>query len=303
MDYSKRSHYRRLNRYIYRNIRVFETGQKLWGQIRAAEGDYFSVDVGWKDYAMLLFAEVGSPLQVEVLRKNASIYREFMVTDVLQDGFHVKLSIKAIQVGKCWDRAFRLLKTEGIEELDVVEILEKGYRLQLGELISFLPKSLVHPINQTEFKIGDVIPVQIIEIEQSTNRIIASNRAAVWSELGVNYDFETLKSGDIVEGYVKNVTKFGAFIDLGNHTGLLHISQVTNKRITSLNGVFQLGEKIKSMVLTVDRELDRISLTTKKIEPLPGLMLSNRREVMLQADEMAKIYRTRLSAVERALTN
>jgi small subunit ribosomal protein S1 len=109
---------------------------------------------------------------------------------------------------------------------------------------------------------------------------------------------DDLNVGDVVSGYIQNVTGFGAFVDLNGLAGLLHISQISNDRINSTEGIFQIGEPIKCMVLAVDRERARLSLTTKKLEPSPGDMIRNRGLVMEKAEEMASLFRERVAAAE-----
>merc|ERR1712138_47213 len=104
----------------------------------------------------------------------------------------------------------------------------------------------------------------------------------------------------VVSGHIQNVTGFGAFVDLNGVNGLLHISQISNDRIHNTEGIFQIGEPIKCMVLALDRERGRISLTTKKLEPSAGDMLRNR-GLMEKADEMASLFRERIAAAEAAV--
>merc|ERR1712093_233819 len=110
-----------------------------------------------------------------------------------------------------------------------------------------------------------------------------------------------LKVGDVVAGNIQNVTNFGAFIDLNGVAGLLHISQISNDRISDIEGIFHVGEPIKCMVLAVDSDKGRLSLTTKKLEPSPGDMLRNRELVMEKAEDMAQLFRERVAAAEAAL--
>merc|ERR1712093_184379 len=110
-----------------------------------------------------------------------------------------------------------------------------------------------------------------------------------------------LKVGDVVSGHIQNVTGFGAFVDLNGVNGLLHISQISNDRINTVEGIFQIGEPVKCMVLAIDREKNRLSLTTKKLEPSPGDMLRNRGIVMEKAEEMALLFRERVAAAEAAV--
>lgn len=261
-------------------------------------GHEMLVFVGLKDLARLPNKELGD--QSLKTCNIAGIRRDFLVSKILNDGTLV-LSLKAMYINKSWNRANMVGEQKGIIELNVVERCKGGYRLQMGDLMAYLPRSLVHPSVNFEISIGDRLPVKLIEVNQSKKRLICSNREALIEDSSIRVDISSLEVGDIVEGYVNNITKFGAFMDLGTNTGLLHISQISSERITSIHGVFNIGEKIKSMVLAVDRESGRISLTTKKLEPYPGDMLRNRGEVMLQAEDMAKQFRQRISAAEKAI--
>merc|ERR1712100_1018012 len=89
--------------------------------------------------------------------------------------------------------------------------------------------------------------------------------------------------------------------DLNGLAGLLHVSQISNERVNTTEGIFQIGEPIKCMVLALDREKNRISLTTKKLEPSAGDMLRNRGLVMEKAEEMATLFRERVAAAEIAV--
>merc|ERR1712226_1778248 len=112
---------------------------------------------------------------------------------------------------------------------------------------------------------------------------------------------DAIKVGDVVQGYIQNLTAFGVFVDLNGIVGLLHVSQISNDRICSVEGIFLIGEPIKCMVLAVDKDKGRLSLTTKKLEPSPGDMLRNRELVMERAEDMALMFRERVAAAEAAL--
>merc|ERR1712100_720263 len=89
--------------------------------------------------------------------------------------------------------------------------------------------------------------------------------------------------------------------DLNGLAGLLHVSQISNERVNTTEGIFQIGEPIKCMVLALDREKNRISLTTKKLEPSAGDMLRNRGLVMDKAEEIAELFREIVAAAEAAV--
>jgi small subunit ribosomal protein S1 len=149
--------------------------------------------------------------------------------------------------------------------------------------------------------IGKKIPVKLIDVDKNKNRCVCSNRKALAENEDAASVLAELKVGDLVHGFIQNVTAFGAFVDLNGVAGLLHVSQISNDRVNTTEGIFRIGEPIKCMVLAVDKDKGRLSLTTKKIEPSPGAMLRNRKLVMEMAEEMAKLFRERVIAAEAAV--
>merc|ERR1712190_495300 len=165
-----------------------------------------------------------------------------------------------------------------ILKVHVIDAIKGGYRVDMEGLISYLPISQIHPKYLASELIGKSIPVKLVDVDETKNRCVCSNRKAIAEDESAGSTLSDLKVGTIVQGYLQNVTVFGAFIDLNGVIGLLHLSQISNKRVSSMEGIFQIGEMIKCMVLAVDT--DRGRLTTKKLEPSPGDMLHNRELVM-----------------------
>jgi small subunit ribosomal protein S1 len=141
----------------------------------------------------------------------------------------------------------------------------------------------------------------MIDLDASKNRCVCSNRKALSNDNNAASILETLSVGDVVSGHIQNVTAFGAFVDFDGVAGLLHVSQISNDRIDDTEGIFQIGEPIKCMVLAIDNKKGRLSLTTKKLEPSPGDMLRNRGLVMEKAETLAALFRERVSAAEAAV--
>ena len=104
-------------------------------------------------------------------------------------------------------------------------------------------------------------------------------------------ELQGFKVGDVVSGVVQSVKPYGAFVDLGGVTGLLHISQITHERIMSIDKIINEGDKIKVLILSQDRERGRVTLSTKKLEPTPGDMLKDPQMVFEKAEEMAQGFR------------
>ena len=102
-------------------------------------------------------------------------------------------------------------------------------------------------------------------------------------------------------GTIISVKAYGAFVDIGGDlNGLLHVSQISHDRLSNVESVLSVGDKLKVMILSHDKERGRISLSTKKLEPTPGDMIRNPQLVFEKADEMAAQFRERVAAAEAA---
>jgi len=102
----------------------------------------------------------------------------------------------------------------------------------------------------------------------------------------------------VVVGVVQSVRPYGAFVDIGGAIGLLHISQITHERLTTVDQVLAEGDKLKVMILSQDSDRGRVTLSTKKLEPEPGDMLRDPQKVFENADKMAEMFRQRVAAAD-----
>jgi len=107
--------------------------------------------------------------------------------------------------------------------------------------------------------------------------------------------------GDVVVGVVQSVRPYGAFVDIGGAIGLLHISQITHERLTTVDQVLAEGDKLKVMILSQDSDRGRVTLSTKKLEPSPGDMLRDPQKVFENADKMAEMFKQRVAAADGAV--
>mmetsp|Transcript_20764 Transcript_20764/g.65720 ORF Transcript_20764/g.65720 Transcript_20764/m.65720 type:complete len:167 (+) Transcript_20764:788-1288(+) len=142
---------------------------------------------------------------------------------------------------------------------------------------------------------GKELALKFLEVDEERTRLVMSNRRAM-----AERQLQSFNIGDVVVGTVQAVKPYGAFVDIGGVNGLLHISQISHDRITSVENVLTQGDQLKVMILSQDRERGRISLSTKKLEPTPGDMLKDPALVYEKADEMAATFRERVAAAEAA---
>jgi len=275
-------------------------GEKVNGRVVGIDKKFVYVDLGLKDNAVIPHAElsIAGDKPEDILAIGET--REFQVIRPQRGDQQVVLSIKALEVGVAWERARQQMAADAIIDAKVLELNKGGVLIDAAGLRGFLPISQIHPrYTQTDL-IGQVLPVKYIDVDQDRQRLVFSNKKALAAVEGAT-DVDSLKVGDVVSGTVQSVKPYGCFVELNGLAGLLHVSQISNERVTSPEGLFTIGEQIKCMVLAVDKDKGRVSLSTKKLEPSAGDMLRDRKLVYDKADEMARLFKERVAAAEAAV--
>ena len=142
--------------------------------------------------------------------------------------------------------------------------------------------------------VGYELPAKFLEVDEEEERLVLSHRRA-----SSDADMANFHIGDVVTGVVHSVKVYGAFLDIGGGAmGLLHISQITHERLTTVEQVLQVGDKLKVMILSMDRDKGRVTLSTKKLEREPGDMLRDPQLVFENAEAMAEAFRARIAQAE-----
>lgn len=155
-----------------------------------------------------------------------------------------------------------------------------GFTVEIGQVRAFLPGSLVdvRPIRDPGYLEGKELEFKVIKMDQKRNNIVVSRRAVVEEESVTDREafLQTLEEGQEVKGVVKNITDYGAFIDLGGIDGLLHITDISWKRVKHPNEALTVGQEIKVKILKFDRERKRVSLGIKQLGDDPWADLAQR---------------------------
>lgn len=245
----------------------FSAGKIVEGTIIGLSDDYVMVDIGFKSEGAIQIEEfkdrntlkVGDKIQVLLeSREN-------------QEGNVVLSKAKADKMSH-WEDAVNLCKEGKIITGKVVRKVKGGLMVDIG-LEAFLPASHVglrHVKNLDTF-LGKEYEFKVIKINPERRNVVLSRRALLEEERKHQREkvFATLKVGDIIEGMVKNITDFGAFIDLNGIDGLLHITDMSWGRVNHPSEVLAVGDRIKVQVLEFDKERERISLGLKHLTPNP----------------------------------
>lgn len=131
-----------------------------------------------------------------------------------------------------------------------------------------------------------------MKVDKKQSQLVLSDRKSMVDNQA------QIKIGTVVKGTVRSLKPYGALIDVGGLTGLLHVSQISHERVPDIATVLHPGDTLKVMILSYDDERERLSLSTKKLEPTPGDMLRNPKLVFEKADEIAENFKRRIAWVE-----
>jgi small subunit ribosomal protein S1 len=172
-----------------------------------------------------------------------------------------------------------------------------GALVRIEGLRGFIPGSHISTRKPKEDLVGEELPLKFLEVDEDRNRLVLSHRRAL-----VERKMNRLEVGEVVIGAVRGIKPYGAFIDIGGVSGLLHISEISHDHIDTPHSVFNVNDEVKVMIIDLDAERGRISLSTKQLEPEPGDMIKDRQLVYDQAEEMAVKYREQMLAKQQGST-
>lgn len=259
-----------------------KTGDIRVGQVVDTRNGVILVDIGAKSEGIISSSEI-SDLDDEMLDllavgNEVSVY---VVTPDDRDG-NIILSYRKSMEEEDWQMVQNLLENQEIHEGTVSGSNRGGLLVKVGMLRGFVPTShLKHerlgrgPRSENEVRlrsnIGDDIVTKVIEVDRSRNRLILSERAALKEVRAgqLNRLMSELQEGDVCDGRVVNLADFGAFVDIGGAEGLVHISELSWKRVSHPSQVLEIGDECKVYVLKIDKERNRIALSLKRLEPDP----------------------------------
>ncbi|WP_017306296.1 30S ribosomal protein S1 [Spirulina subsalsa] len=275
-----------LDKYDYH----FSPGDIVAGTVFSMEPRGALIDIGAKTAAYIPIQEmsinrVDDPS--EVLQPDET--REFFIlTDENEDG-QLTLSIRRIEYLRAWERVRQLQAEDATVRSNVFATNRGGALVRIEGLRGFIPGSHISTRQAKEDLVGQDLPLKFLEVDEDRNRLVLSHRRAL-----VERKMNGLQVGEVVTGMVRGIKPYGAFIDIGGVSGLLHISEISHDHIDTPHSVFAVNDELKVMIIDLDAERGRISLSTKQLEPEAGDMLRNKELVFEKAEEMAQKYRQKL---------
>ena len=201
--------------------------------------------------------------------------------EALEDGYgETRLSREKAKRLEAWNELEQAFEEGRIVKGVVTGRVKGGLTVMLNGLRAFLPGSLVdiRPMKDTTPIEGKELEFKVIKIDRKRNNIVVSRRAVLEETMGEDREklLESLQEGSIVKGVVKNITDYGAFVDLGGIDGLLHITDLAWRRVRHPSEVVNVGDEVEAKVLKFDREKMRVSLGLKQLGEDPWVGISRR---------------------------
>jgi small subunit ribosomal protein S1 len=246
-------------------------GQVIEGRVISVENDFALIDVGLKSEGRVLLKEFAAPGQKAELVAGDTV--EVFLERMENKNGEAVLSREKARREEAWtelEKAFE--KTERVNGV-IFGRVKGGFTVDLQGAVAFLPGSQVdiRPVRDVTPLMGTPQPFQILKMDRSRGNIVVSRRA-VLEESRAEQRTELiagLKEGQVLNGVVKNITDYGAFIDLGGVDGLLHVTDIAWRRINHPSEALQIGQSIDVQVIRFNRETQRISLGMKQLEADP----------------------------------
>ncbi|REL26602.1 30S ribosomal protein S1 [Thalassotalea euphylliae] len=262
------------------SLKEIETrpGSIIKGTVVKIEKDNVIVDAGLKSESVISidqFKNSAGEVEIEVGSEVD------VALDATDDGFgETVLSREKAKRHEAW----QVLEKAYEEKETVIGVIngkvKGGFTVEVSNIRAFLPGSLVdvRPVRDTAHLEGKDLEFKVIKLDQKRNNVVVSRRAVIESESSVERDelLESLQEGQEVKGIVKNLTDYGAFVDLGGIDGLLHITDMAWKRVKHPSEIVNVGDEIQVKVLKFDRERTRVSLGMKQLGEDPWVAIANR---------------------------
>ncbi|MDD3312689.1 30S ribosomal protein S1 [Pseudodesulfovibrio sp.] len=260
-----------LDEYLNSDFGDLDEGTIVSGEVVKVDKDYVLVDVNFKSEGQIPVSEftevdgtvnvkIGQKVDVFVARKNEAEGTIYLSRD----------KAKRMQL---FDKLEELQEKDGVAVGRIVRRIKGGYTVDLGGVEAFLPGSHVdlRPVPDMDALVNQEFEFKILKINRRRSNVIVSRRVLLEEMRSEQRDklLGTLEDGQVVKGKVKNVTEYGVFIDLGGLDGLLHITDMSWKRIKHPKEMVQLGDDLELKILSFDRDAQKVSLGLKQLVPDP----------------------------------
>ena len=257
---------------------VMQTGAVIVAEVVDLNSDYIIVNAGLKSVSEIPATQfrdadgsgsiqIGDQVEVAI--------------EALEDGFgNTRLSRERARRVKSWEALKTAFDSEAIVTGFLTGKVKGGFTISLDEVRAFLPGSLadVRPVTDSAYLENRELEFKVIKLDQARNNVVVSRRAVVEQEMQEERSelLKNLEEGQVVTGIVKNLTDYGAFVNLGGLDGLLHITDIAWKRVKHPSEALNVGDEVTVRVLKFDRERNRVSLGMKQLGEDPWSDIARR---------------------------
>ena len=257
---------------------VMTIGEVIKAEVVSVDGDYVTVTAGLKSEAEIPLSQFAK-IEGEYNVQEGDLVE--VAIESVEDGYgRTKLSHDKARRVRVWAELEKAHENEDIVVGQITGKVKGGFTVSLQNVRAFLPCSLVdvRPVKDSAYLENRDLELKVIKIDKVRNNVVVSRRAVVENELGAEREelLKTIEEGQIVKGIVKNLTDYGAFINLGGIDGLLHITDMAWKRVKHPSEILEVGQDIEARVLKFDKEKARVSLGIKQMGSDPWQDLARR---------------------------
>ena len=257
---------------------VMQTGAVISAEVVDVNGDYVVVNAGLKSESEIpatQFRDADGAVSIQV-----GDFVEVAI-EALEDGFgNTRLSRERARRAKSWETLKVAFENETVVTGFLTGKVKGGFTVSLDEVRAFLPGSLadVRPVTDSAYLENRELEFKVIKLDQARNNVVVSRRAVVEQEMQEERSalLENLEEGQVITGIVKNLTDYGAFVNLGGLDGLLHITDIAWKRVKHPSEALNVGDDVTVRVLKFDRERNRVSLGMKQLGEDPWADIARR---------------------------
>ncbi|MHA3054693.1 30S ribosomal protein S1 [Acinetobacter sp. ANC 4633] len=259
------------------NLNV-EKGAVIQGVVVSIDDDWVTVDTGLKSEGVVDRAEFLNDQRELEVQVGDTVD---VVVEALDNGMgQTVLSREKAKRAETWTKLEKIFEDGEIVTGIISGKVKGGFTVDIGPVRAFLPGSLVdtRPIRDTTHLEGKELEFKVIKLDAKRNNVVVSRRAVMEAESSADREalLAQLEEGQTVTGTIKNLTDYGAFVDLGGIDGLLHITDMAWKRIKHPSEVVEVGQEVTVKVLKFDRERNRVSLGLKQLGEDPWLAIMSR---------------------------
>ena len=255
-----------------------DEGSVVKGRVIAIEAGQAIIDVGYKMEGRVDIKEFANPGQAPEIEVGDSV--EVFLERVENANGEAVVSREKARREEAWDRLEQAYEKEERVEGAIFGRVKGGFTVDLGGAVAFLPGSQVdvRPVRDAGPLMGMAQPFIVLKMDRRRGNIVVSRRA-ILEESRAEQRAEIvgkLTEGDAVDGIVKNITEYGAFVDLGGVDGLLHVTDMAWRRVNHPSEILAIGETIKVQVIKINKETHRISLGMKQLQEDPWSNVAER---------------------------